>query len=316
MNDLLASGFLAPGWGWYVAIMTVLSLLACLWVLRANSKKVEGSAEGKMHGQNEWDGLREYDNPLPKWWSNLFYITVVFALGYLLLYPGLIVTNGLLGWSTASAYRDEVKAVNAETDPIFNAYAKQDVKTVSMDNGALKIGARLFQTYCVQCHGTDMRGSKGFPNLVDNDWLYPGTPDGIKTTILEGRNGVMPPFAAVLKPDQITDAAQYVLSLSGRSTAPDAVVRGDATFKQLCVACHGADGKGNVALGAPNLTDSIWLYGGSLATVVETLNKGRQGHMPAQKEILGEPQIHILAAYVYAQAQEQSPSQPQTNRKP
>ena len=316
MNDLLASGFLAPGWGWYVAIMTVLSLLACLWVLRANSKKVEGSAEGKMHGQNEWDGLREYDNPLPKWWSNLFYITVVFALAYLLLYPGLIVTNGLLGWSTASAYRDEVKAVNAETDPIFNAYAKQDVKTVSMDNGALKIGARLFQTYCVQCHGTDMRGSKGFPNLVDNDWLYPGTPDGIKTTILEGRNGVMPPFAAVLKPDQITDAAQYVLSLSGRSTAPDAVVRGDATFKQLCVACHGADGKGNVALGAPNLTDSIWLYGGSLATVVETLNKGRQGHMPAQKEILGEPQIHILAAYVYAQAQEQSPSQPQTNRKP
>ena len=316
MNDLLASGFLAPGWGWYVAIMTVLSLLACLWVLRANSKKVEGSAEGNMHGQNEWDGLREYDNPLPKWWSNLFYITVVFAFGYLLLYPGLIVTNGLLGWSTASAYRDEVKAVNAETDPIFNAYAKQDVKTVSMDNGALKIGARLFQTYCVQCHGTDMRGSKGFPNLVDNDWLYPGTPDGIKTTILEGRNGVMPPFAAVLKPDQITDAAQYVLSLSGRSTAPDAVVRGDATFKQLCVACHGADGKGNVALGAPNLTDSIWLYGGSLATVVETLNKGRQGHMPAQKEILGEPQIHILAAYVYAQAQEQSPSQPQTNRKP
>lgn len=316
MNDLLASGFLAPGWGWYVAIMTVLSLLACLWVLRANSKKVEGAEAGKLHGQNEWDGLREYDNPLPKWWSNLFYITVIFAFGYLLLYPGLIVTNGLLGWSTASAYRDEVKAVNAETDPIFNAYAKQDVKTVSMDNGALKIGARLFQTYCVQCHGTDMRGSKGFPNLVDNDWLYPGTPEGIKTTILEGRNGVMPPFAAVLKPDQITDAAQYVLSLSGRSTVPEAVVRGDATFKQLCVACHGADGKGNLALGAPNLTDTMWLYGGSLATVVETLNKGRQGHMPAQKDILGEPQIHILAAYVYAQSQEQSPSQPQSNRKP
>ena len=316
MNDLLASGFLAPGWGWYVAIMTVLSLLACLWVLRANSKKVEGSAEGKMHGQNEWDGLREYDNPLPKWWSNLFYITVVFAFGYLLLYPGLIVTNGLLGWSTASSYRDEVKEVNAETDPIFEAYSKQDVKTLSVDNGALKIGSRLFQTYCVQCHGTDMRGSKGFPNLVDNDWLYPGTPEGIKTSILEGRNGVMPPFAAVLKPHQITDAAQYVLSLSGRSTAPDAVARGDATFKQLCVTCHGADGKGNVALGAPNLTDSIWLYGGSLATVVETVTKGRQGHMPAQKDTLGEARVHILAAYVYAQAQAQSPSQPQTNRKP
>lgn len=316
MNDLLASGFLAPGWGWYVAIVTVLSLLACLWVLRANSKKLEGSAEGKMHGQNEWDGLREYDNPLPKWWSNLFYITVIFALGYLLLYPGLIVTNGLLGWSTASSYREEVKAVSAETDPIFDAYSKQDVHTVSLDNGALKIGARLFQTYCVQCHGSDMRGSKGFPNLVDNDWLYAGTPEGIKTTILEGRNGVMPAFATLLKPDQIADAAQYVLSLSGRSTVPDAVPRGDATFKQLCVACHGADGKGNVALGAPNLTDSIWLYGGSLATVVETLTKGRQGHMPAQKDTLGEARVHILAAYVYAQSQEQSSSQPQTNRKP
>jgi cytochrome c oxidase cbb3-type subunit III len=316
MNDLLASGFLAPVWGWFVAIVTVLSLLACLWVLRANSTKKADSTESKLHGQNEWDGLREYDNPLPKWWSNLFYITVVFALGYLLLYPGLIVTNGLLNWSTTSSYRDEVKAAKAETDPIFDAYAKQDVATVSGDNGALKIGARLFQTYCVQCHGTDMRGSKGFPNLVDNDWLYAGTPEGIKTTILEGRNGVMPAFAEALKPEQITDAAQYVLSLSARSTAADAVSRGEVTFKQICSACHGADGKGNVALGAPNLTDNIWLYGGSLATIVETLIKGRQGHMPAQKDTLGEARVHILAAYVYAQSQAQAASQPQSNRRP
>jgi len=316
MNDLLGSGFLAPGWGWYVAILTVLSLLACLWILRANSTKKADTGEVKLHGHNEWDGLREYDNPLPKWWSNLFYITVIFAFAYLLLYPGLIVTNGLLGWSTASLYRDEVKEMKAETDPIFDAYLKQDVKTVSADKGALKIGARLFQTYCVQCHGTDMRGSKGFPNLVDNDWLYPGTPEGIKTTILEGRNGMMPAFASVLKPDQITDAAQYVLSLSGRSTVPDAVGRGEVTFKQICSACHGLDGKGNVALGAPNLTDSIWLYGGSLATIVETLNKGRQGQMPAQKDTLGEARVHLLAAYVYAQSQEQAQSQPQSNRTP
>ena len=316
MNDLLASGFLAPGWGWYVAILTVLSLLACLWILYANSTKKADAGEAKLHGQNEWDGLREYDNPLPKWWSNLFYITVFFAFAYLLLYPGLIVTNGLLGWSTASLYRDEVKEVKAETDPIFDAYSKQDVKTVSVDKGALMIGARLFQTYCVQCHGTDMRGSKGFPNLVDNDWLYPGTPEGIKTTILEGRNGVMPAFAGVIKSDQITDTAQYVLSLSGRSTAPAAVGRGETTFKQICAACHGPDGKGNVALGAPNLTDNIWLYGGSLATVEETLIKGRQGQMPAQKDLLGEARVHLLAAYVYAQSQEQAQSQPQSNRKP
>lgn len=316
MTFLSSSTLLSSGWAWFVAISTVLSLLACLWMLRTNSTKKEHTKAVKMHGQNEWDGLREYDNPLPRWWANLFYITVVFSFGYLLLYPGLVVTDGLLGWSSASLYRDEVKQVKAETDPIFDAYAKQDVKTVSVDGGALKIGARLFQTYCVQCHGTDMRGSKGFPNLVDNDWLYPGTPEGIKTTILEGRNGVMPPFAEILKPDQITDAAQYVLSLSGRSTVPDAVGRGEVTFKQVCMACHGADGKGNVALGAPNLTDNIWLYGGSLATIVETLTKGRQGHMPAQKDILGEAQVHILAAYVYAQSQAQAQSQPQSNRTP
>ena len=166
------------------------------------------------------------------------------------------------------------------------------------------------------CHGTDMRGSKGFPNLVDNDWLYPGTPEGIKTTILEGRNGVMPAFAGVIQSDQITDTAQYVLSLSGRSTAPAAVGRGETIFKQICAACHGPDGKGNVALGAPNLTDNIWLYGGSLATVEETLIKGRQGQMPAQKDLLGEARVHLLAAYVYAQSQEQAQSQPQSNRKP
>ena len=295
---------LSPGWGWYVAILTLASLAACLWVLRANSVKKEHTGDPKLHGHNEWDGLREYDNPLPRWWSNLFYITVFFAVGYLALYPGLIVYPGALGWSTDSLYKDEVKQAKAEFDPIFDAYAKQDVKTVAADKGALQIGGRLFQTYCVQCHGTDMRGSKGFPNLVDGDWLYAGTPEGIKQTIMDGRNGMMPPFGAAMKPEQITDVAQYVLSLSGRSTAADAAKRGEETFKTTCAACHGAEGKGNQALGAPNLTDNVWLYGGSLATVTETISKGRQGQMPAHKDLLGEPRVHVLAAYVYAQSQE------------
>jgi len=273
---------LSPGWGWYVAILTLVSLAVCLWVLRANSVKKEHGGDPKLHGHNEWDGLREYDNPLPRWWSNLFYITVFFSLGYLILYPGLIVFPGLLNWSTDSLYKDEVKQAKA-----------------------LQIGGRLFQTYCVQCHGTDMRGSKGFPNLVDGDWLYPGTPEGIKQTIMEGRNGAMPPFGAAFKPEQITDVAQYVLSLSGRSTAADAAKRGEETFKTTCAACHGPEGKGNQALGAPNLTDNVWLYGGSLATVTETIAKGRQGQMPAHKDLLGEPRVHLLAAYVYAQSQEQ-----------
>jgi cytochrome c oxidase cbb3-type subunit III len=305
MSNLLSNGLISAGWGWYVAVLTVLSLAACLWVLRSNSVKRHDTDEANLHGHNEWDGLREYDNPLPKWWSNLFYITVIFAFGYLLLYPGLIVTNGVLGWSTDSLYRDEVAQVKAETDPIFNVYLKQDVQTVAADKGARQIGARLFQTYCSQCHGADMRGSKGFPNLVDNDWLFPGTPDGIKTTIMEGRNAMMPSFADQLKADQIADVAQYVLSLSGRSTANDAARRGETTFKTLCVACHGADGKGNVALGAPNLTDGIWLYGGGLTTIIETITKGRQGQMPAQRDLLGEARVHLLAAYVYSQSREQ-----------
>jgi cytochrome c oxidase cbb3-type subunit III len=305
MSNVMSSGLISAGWAWYVAILTVLSLVACLWVLRSNSTKREDADATKLHGHNEWDGLREYDNPLPKWWSNLFYITVIFAFGYLLLYPGLIVTNGVLNWSTDSLYQAEVAQVKAETDPIFNVYLTQDVKTVADDKGALQIGARLFQTYCTQCHGSDMRGSKGYPNLVDNDWLYPGTPEGIKTTIMEGRIAAMPAFADQLKADQITDVAQYVMSLSGRSTAPEAVRRGETTFKTLCAACHGAEGKGNVALGAPNLTDNIWLYGGGMATITETLNKGRQGQMPAQKDLLGEARVHLLAAYVYSQSREQ-----------
>jgi cytochrome c oxidase cbb3-type subunit III len=305
MNTLLSDGLISAGWGWYVAILTVLSLVACLWILRANSTKRQDTDETKLHGHNEWDGLREYDNPLPKWWSNLFYITVFFAFGYLLLYPGLIVTNGYLGWSTDSLYREEVAQVKAETDPMFNVYLTQNVQTVAADKGAQKIGARLFQTYCTQCHGADMRGSKGFPNLVDNDWLYPGTPEGIKTTIMEGRVAAMPAFADQLKGDQIADVSQYVLSLSGSSTAKEAAQRGETTFKTLCAACHGADGKGNVALGAPNLTDNIWLYGGGLTSVVETLTKGRQGQMPAQKDLLGEARVHLLAAYVYSQSREQ-----------
>ena len=291
-------------WSTWICVLTLGSLIGLTWLLIGTRKgETKGSVDQTMG--HAFDGIEEYDNPLPQWWFMLFAGTLVFSVGYLILYPGLIVFPGLLNWSTDSLYKDEVKQAKAEFDPIFDAYAKQDVKTVAADKGALQIGGRLFQTYCVQCHGTDMRGSKGFPNLVDGDWLYPGTPEGIKQTIMEGRNGAMPPFGAAFKPEQITDVAQYVLSLSGRSTAADAAKRGEETFKTTCAACHGPEGKGNQALGAPNLTDNVWLYGGSLATVTETIAKGRQGQMPAHKDLLGEPRVHLLAAYVYAQSQEQ-----------
>jgi cytochrome c oxidase cbb3-type subunit III len=295
---------LSAGWAWYIAILTVLSLLACLWLLKSNSTRIEKKDQPELHGHNQWDGLREYDNPLPKWWSNLFIITVIFAFGYLVLFPGLAVVPGVMGWSTEKRYRSEVAEVNAEIDPIFNAYLKQDVATVAQDKGALQIGSRLFQNYCVQCHGSDMRGSRGFPNLVDGDWLYAGTPEAIKQTIMEGRNGVMPPMGEQLSRDQVKDVTQYVLSLSGSSTAQASAKQGEAVYKQICIACHGPEAKGNPALGAPNLTDRVWLYGGTATAIEEGIIKGRAGQMPAQKELLGEARVHLLAAYVYAQSRE------------
>jgi cytochrome c oxidase cbb3-type subunit III len=300
----MTTPFLSAGWAWYIAIVTVLSLIACLWLLKSNSTRVEQKGQPELHGQNQWDGLREYDNPLPKWWSNLFVITVVFAFGYLVLYPGLAVLPGMLRWSTEARYRSEVAEVAAEIDPIFKAYLNQDVATVAQDKGAIQIGSRLFQAYCIQCHGTDMRGSRGFPNLVDADWQYPGTPEGIKQTIMEGRNGVMPPMGEQLSGEQIKNVTQYVLSLSGSSTSAVAAKQGEAVYKQICIACHGPEAKGNQALGAPNLTDRVWLYGGTSAAIEEGIIKGRAGQMPAQKDLLGEARVHLLAAYVYSQSRE------------
>lgn len=306
----MSTNVLPTGWAWYVAILTILSLLACLYMLLSNRTRKEQKGSPELHGQNQWDGLAEYDNPLPKWWSNLFLITVIFSVGYLLLYPGLGVFPGLLGWSSEGRHQAEVAAVKAETDPIFNAYLKQDVATVAQDKGALQIGGRLFQTYCVQCHGTDMRGgSKGFPNLIDADWQFSGTPEGIKETLTQGRNGIMPPMGEQLSAEQITDVTQYVLSLSGRASSQASAQKGEATYKQICIACHGPDAKGNQALGAPNLTDDVWLYGGSAATIAEGIAKGRAGVMPSQSG-LGEARVHLLAAYVYAQSREAAAGQP------
>ena len=303
MNELLPAG-----WAWYVAIFTLLSLGACLWILLSNTTKkttsADTSAEPKLHGSNAWDGLREYDNPLPRWWKNLFYITVFFSLGYLVLYPGLGVTEGLLGWSSSKLHKAEVEATEARVAPLFAAYAKQDVAALAADKGATKIGASLYQSYCMQCHGADLRGARGFPNLVDAEWQWPGTSEGILQSILEGRNAAMPGFGEQFNKDQINDIVQHVLKLAGRATDQAAAARGEATFKTVCAGCHGAEGQGMAALGAPNLKDDVWLYGGTAQAITEAIVKGRAGQMPAFKDMLGETRVKLLAAYVYAESRE------------
>jgi cytochrome c oxidase cbb3-type subunit 3 len=230
----------------------------------------------------------------------LFVITIVFSLIYLVLYPGLGTYAGTFGWSSKGQYDAEQKVAAAQYGPIFDKYLKQDLQAVAADPEARAIGQRLFLNYCAQCHGSDAGGSKGFPNLRDGDWLYGGDPKAIQASIADGRNGVMPPLGAAVGGEEgARDVAHYVLSLSKRTHDELRASRGKAKFESVCAACHTPAGTGNPALGAPNLTDGIWLWGGSEVAILETINKGRINQMPAHKQFLDDGKIHLLAAYVY-----------------
>ena len=295
--------FTSEFWSIYVTVLTVLGIAGCAILLYAQSKAkivVKEGEEAKTTGHSWDEGLSELNNPMPRWWMWLFYITIVFGVIYLALYPGLGSFKGKLGWASVGEYQEELKKADADYGPIFAKYQQQDLKTVAADPQAHAIGERLFLTYCSQCHGSDARGNKGYPNLTDKDWLYGGDPEVIKTTILNGRNGMMPPMAAALGSDKDVEAvAHYVLSLSGSTSDPIKVAFGKEKFG-ACAACHGANGTGNQALGAPNLTDKTWLYGGSADTIMETIRKGRTNAMPPFKEFLGDAKVHLLAAYVWS----------------
>jgi cytochrome c oxidase cbb3-type subunit 3 len=303
------SDFSSDFWAVYVALITMLSIIGCAVLLYTCSTKRTTAGEQAATTGHTWDeDLSEWNNPLPRWWMWLFYITIVFSLVYLVLYPGLGAYAGLFGWSSRQQYDDEQKQAAVQYGPIFDKYLKQDIKLVAADPAARAIGGRLFLANCAQCHGSDAGGGKGFPNLRDSDWLYGGEPETIKASITNGRNGVMPPMGAAVGGEEgVTDVANYVLSLSGRTHDELRATRGKPKFNTICIACHGPDGKGNQTLGAPNLTDDIWIYGGSLSAIIETITNGRGTNMatagvsvmPAHKNVLDEAKIHLLAAYVY-----------------
>lgn len=303
------SDFTNEFWSGYVAVLTILGIAGCailLWV-QSRVKIIVPEGESAKSTGHSWDeGLTELNNPMPRWWMWLFYITIVFSIGYLVLYPGLGSFKGKLGWESTGEYQAELAKADRDYGPIFEKYLHQDLKVVAADPQAHAIGERLFMTYCAQCHGSDARGNKGYPNLTDKDWLYGGEPDIIKTTILNGRNGMMPPMAAALGSDKdVENVAHYVLSLSGSTSDPIKVAFGKDKFA-ACAACHGAGGKGNPALGAPNLSDKIWLYGGSADTIMETIRKGRSNTMPPFHDFLGEGKVHVLAAYVWGLSNEKA----------
>lgn len=291
------------GWvnGWIITIVLI-NLLGCLWLLWWTRKRPEDTiGEGESMGHS-FDGIEELNNPLPRWWLNLFYLTIAFSFIYLTLYPGWGDAKGLFGWTSHNQWDMEVEKANNRYDRIFKDYASVSIEELAKDPAAVRIGQRLFGNNCALCHGSDARGNVGYPNLTDSDWLYGGNPDQIVASITHGRNAVMPAKGGLPMTEQdIVDMTAYVLSLSGREGSGNAEA-GKAKFA-VCTACHGADAKGNQVLGGPNLTDNIWLYGGSEKAIIETLTNGRQGKMPAFKDTLGEEKIHVLAAYVYSLSQ-------------
>jgi len=319
-------------WNIWVWVLTLGSLVGCFLLLRWCLKNFAGVEEGESMGHT-FDGIEELNNPLPKWWSTFFLITIIWAFGYIALY-GLGNWTGLLGWKSSNQgilnlaeskaktleylnkdsgvlvqYDREVAAADAKFGPIFAAYAARSIEDLATDSEALKVGQRLFIQNCAQCHGSDAHGTTGFPNLADNDWLYGGSPEAIKETIMHGRiaTGMMPWSGALGGEQGVKEVAAFVISLSGRSVDPDLAKAGKAKFG-ICAGCHGPEGQGSLALGmpmgAPNLTDNIWLYGGSKRAIEESIRNGRAGVMPPWKDILGEEKVHVISAYVYSLSQD------------
>jgi len=297
------SDFTSSFWSLFITVATIGGIIFCFILLRANMTANAEAKQGKeiKATGHVWDGdLEELNSPLPSWWLYMFYFTLIFAIGYLILYPGLGSFKGVLGWTSHGQYDAEMAEASAKYDPLYKKYAQQDIVALAGNKDAMKTGQRLFQTYCTVCHGSDARGQQGFPNLTDNDWLHGGDPAQIEKTIADGRKGTMPSWKAMLKGDDLDNVVEYVRKLSGHQVDESKAAAGETKFKTICVACHGADGKGNIAMGAPNLTDNIWLYGGSTHTLKKTIADGRNGVMPAHKDFLGSDKVHLLAAYIYS----------------
>ncbi|MCY7304918.1 MAG: cytochrome-c oxidase, cbb3-type subunit III [Rhodoferax sp.] len=293
------SDFTSSFWSVFITAITLVSIVACLVLLWLSGKARVMSSKDNSTGHIWDEDLREMNNPLPRWWVWLFVITVVFSFAYLALYPGLGSFSGTLGWSSTQQHVAEMAKGEREIAPLYARFAALQPETLAKDPQAMAIGERLFMNNCSQCHGSDGRGSKGFPNLTDGDWLYGGNPEKILETLEKGRIGVMPALAAAVgTPDDVKNLAQYVLSLSASPHDTLRAALGKPKFA-TCAACHGIAGKGNQALGAPNLTDDVWLHGYGENAIVAMINSGKTNQMPAQGERLSSAQLKVLAAYVW-----------------
>jgi cytochrome c oxidase cbb3-type subunit 3 len=288
---------MTPFWSFFVAAIGAVNLLGCVWLLWWTAKRPPGEPETTGH---VWDGdISEYNKPLPRWWINLFYLTIVFTVAYLAWYPGFGAMAGVGQWTSKKQHDSELAKIESRLALRFKVFENQSLADLMGNADALGIGQSVFAHNCSTCHGSDARGSKGYPNLTDTIWHWGGEPDTVLKTVLEGRQAAMPALAMVLGSDQaVTETAVYVQSLSGQAADPILVAAGKARFAGVCAACHGPQGKGNPLLGAPDLTDGYWLYGREIEAIRTAIVSGRNGQMPAHAEIIGAARARLVAAYV------------------
>lgn len=286
-------------WTWFIIIIVALNLFGALWLMLTNAAVPREELESGETTGHTWDGdLEELNNPLPGWWMGLFIITLLFGVIYLVVYPGLGSFPGLAGWSQAEQYRDQVEAVEESLGDIFAEYEGAEIATLLSDPEALALGANVYAANCVACHGSDGRGAPGFPDLTDDEWMWGGSPDRVLKSILDGRQGAMPALGGALGEDGVDQVIAYVQQLAGMEVDAGAASAGAKRFAMLCVACHGPEGEGNPMLGAPNLSDDVWLYGSDAESIRISLTQGRNGLMPAQRALIGETRARLVAAYV------------------
>jgi cytochrome c oxidase cbb3-type subunit 3 len=293
-------------WHWFVAAGTILFVIWCVWIIAWSAKQGPKDISDQELVGHKWDGdLEEWNNPAPKWWLYLYFITIGWAVLYLIAFPGLGSYKGMLGWSQEAQYEQEMQEAAARYEPIYANLAAMDFADLVEQPDALKLGRSLYASYCTTCHGSDARGAVGYPNLTDGDWLWGNSEQAIVSTIMNGRMAAMPVLAPALGGEQgIRNMVSYVRSLSGLEEPDADAMSAQPMFLAICSGCHGANGTGNQAVGAPNLTDDTWLYGSSEDDVYTTITQGRNGMMPAHGELLGAERAKILAAYVYSLSQQ------------
>jgi len=291
-------------WSLWIIVLTVGSIIASWWLIWATGRMRNPDEADEETTGHEWDGIREYNNPMPRWWVNLFYLTIIFSVGYLILYPGLGNFAGVLGWTQEGQYEDEVAEFEERMEPLFSGFREMELTELAEDETALAHGRAVFGNFCATCHGSDARGARGFPNLRDAQWQWGSTPEDILHSIKHGREGVMPGWGDQLGDRGVTETAVYVQQLAGRSADPMLARAGQRHYQQLCASCHGPEGRGMVQLGAPDLTNNLWVYGSSFEAISNAIRNGLHGAMPGHEPIIGEDRSRLVAAYVLSMMEE------------